>query len=55
MEMACSLLGRLSDETTSRNEYGQVLNINSQDENIRNACNEYGMAMITTDKRMFLH
>ena len=26
-----------------------------QDGNIRNACNEYGMAMITTDKRMFLH
>ena len=26
-----------------------------QDENVRNACNEYGMAMITTDKRMFLH
>ena len=25
----------ISDETTSRNEYGQVLNINSQDENIR--------------------
>ena len=25
----------MSDETTSRNEYGQVLNINSQDENIR--------------------
>ena len=25
----------ISDETTSRNEYGQVLNINSQDENVR--------------------